>query len=380
MRALLLALLLASPSATQDTITLTVAPADRARRYVVAEAEFAGRKLPAPLRLRERESGKDVPCQWESADGGTRVRWLIADLPAGQKRSYVLQRGEGESVPPLTLREDSQGWLSVRAPDREITRYNFARHVGTHRKPYFYPLVVQGVNVLRGFPMEEREGEAKDHPHQTGIYHAYGEVNGKDYWSKVPIDHKRILVKEAGAACARIVSENHWGTDLVERQDVLVLNAGPDAVMDWTITLTAANEPVVLGKNKEGSFAVRVAAGLSAKGDAADKLLDSKGNKGEKAIRADSAPWVHYAGDVEGKRVGVSIMQHPSGFRSPSTWHVRAYGLFAANPYYVAGEHKLARGESITLRYRVYVHGGDFAVGRVADVFAGYSGATVAVE
>ena len=155
--------------------------------------------------------------------------------------------------------------------------------------------------------------------------------------------------------------------------------------MDWTITLKAENGPVVLGKDlkmaKEGAFAARLTGQLSqAKGDAPEIILDAKGEKGEKAARANGSPWVDYSGAVDGKKVGISVMNHPGSFRYPSDWHVRAYGLFAANPWIIKGENTLAKGESLTLKWRVYVHSGDAAAGKVADVFAGYANAQATAE
>jgi methane monooxygenase PmoA-like len=232
--------------------------------------------------------------------------------------------------------------------------------------------------------MEPKPDEPTDHHHHTGMFFAFGEVNGKDYWTSVPIDSKKV-VAEAGPACVRIVAENAWGDDLVEFRDVRILNAGEDVIVDWTVTLTAANGPVVFAKDlklaKEGAFGIRVAASLSSKtGDAPETISDAEGRKGEKDVRAGAAPWAHYSGDVDGKRIGIAVMNHPSSFRYPGDWHVRAYGLFAANPWILKGESSLAKGESITLRWRVYVHDGPLAEGKVADVFEGYARSTATVE
>jgi len=75
-------------------------------------------------------------------------------------------------------------------------------------------------------------------------------------------------------------------------------------------------------------------------------------------------------------------MDHPTSFRHPTHWHVRTYGLFAANPFGLKdfsggkaepGDHTLASGESLTFRYRVLLHTGDEKEGRVAEIFKAYS-------
>ena len=387
---------LAAARAPKESATLSIPAHEKDRRYVLAEAPLPGNVAP-PFVAKDKDTGKTLACQWDEKT----LRVLVGAISAGTKKSIVVEHGEADKIPGMALKDDPGGWISVQAPGREITRYHTGAPAEKHKKPFFYPLIGHGVNVLREYPIGPgKEGETKDHPHHTGMYHAFGEVNGKDYWSKNPIAPKKVLKKEAGPAYARIVAENAWGEDLVETQDVMVLNSGEDAVVDWTITLKAAKD-AVLGKDqkmaKEGSFALRLVAGMSqAKGDAPEMMSDSKGNKGEKAIRGDTAPWVDYIGDVEGKKVGVSVMNHPSSFRYPTTWHARAYGLFAANPWYVTeaeeaakkrgdkfdrvGQNTLAAGETLTIRYRVYVHEGNSAVGKVADVFEGYTTARAAAE
>jgi hypothetical protein len=354
----------------QDAVTVTAPAHDKERRCVLLETKLAG---PGPFRARDKDSGASVAAQGD----GTVVRWLVPSIPAGAKRTYVVEKGEAAGATALVVAE-SDGVVAIKGPDREITRWYPA--AGTaNKKPCFYPLTAHGVNVLRGYPLEDRAGEAKDHPHHTGIYHAFGEVNGREYWSKTNIVNRKAE-KSAGPVYARVRAENVWGEDLVETQDVFVLNAGADAVLDFTITLTAAQD-VVFGRNpkmaKEGSFAVRVGTELTRKGDAPEMMSDALGNKGEKAIRAAAAPWVDYSGEIGGKKVGVAVMDHPTSFRAPTNWHVRAYGLFAANPWLVRGENELKKGDSLTLRYRIYVHAGGPEDGKVADVYAGFANAKV---
>ena len=103
---------------------------------------------------------------------------------------------------------------------------------------------------------------------------------------------------------------------------------------------------------------------------------------------ASCASWVDYSGpvvDATGSEqvAGITILNHPDSFRFPTYWHVRDYGLFAANPFGVhdfeakkekgAGNHILPQGESLTFKYRVIFHKGPGDPGQIKHVFSQYS-------
>jgi hypothetical protein len=85
---------------------------------------------------------------------------------------------------------------------------------------------------------------------------------------------------------------------------------------------------------------------------------------------------------VEGKTVGVAIFDHSQNPRHPTWWHVRDYGLFAANPFgrkdfeglkdKNAGNLVIPAGQSVTFRYRFYFHEGDEQQAKVAERYAEY--------
>jgi hypothetical protein len=108
------------------------------------------------------------------------------------------------------------------------------------------------------------------------------------------------------------------------------------------------------------------------------KIVNSEGINDTKAW-GKAASWVDYTGPVDGKTVGISILNHPSSFRYPTTWHVRDYGLFAANPFgyhdfgqKTSGEYVLPKGDSIQFRYRVILHDGDTASADLPTAFRAY--------
>ena len=84
---------------------------------------------------------------------------------------------------------------------------------------------------------------------------------------------------------------------------------------------------------------------------------------------------------MNGRIVGVAIFDHPQNPRHPTWWHVRDYGLFAANPFGLhdfekkppgAGNLNVSAGQNVTFRYRFYIHRGDEKEGKVAQHYEAY--------
>ncbi len=80
--------------------------------------------------------------------------------------------------------------------------------------------------------------------------------------------------------------------------------------------------------------------------------------------------------------IGIAIFDNPQNPKHPTWWHVRDYGLFAANPFGVSDfEHKpkgtgnitIPEGESLTFKYRIYIHKGNHEQGKVAEHYKEYA-------
>jgi len=110
------------------------------------------------------------------------------------------------------------------------------------------------------------------------------------------------------------------------------------------------------------------------------RIITSEGLENEQAWGKPAA-WVDYHGPVGNETLGIAILNHPSSFRYPTHWHVRTYGLFAANPFGLhdftggkqRGDHTMRKGDTFTLRYRVIFHRGDEKQGKIAEAFAAYA-------
>lgn len=259
-------------------------------------------------------------------------------------------------------------------------------------KPILFPIIgPTGAAMTRSYPIETpQEGERIDHPHHRSFWFTHGNVGGVDFWSEREGGHgsiiQREVVKVAGGDTGEISVICDWmspdGKKILEDERTYTFSASGDArVIDFDITLTASDQDVKFGDTKEGTFGIRVPTSIDVDTKKGGAIVNSSGQR-DRGAWGKPAEWVDYHGPVDGETVGVAILNHPSSFRFPTHWHVRTYGLFAANPFGlhdfkgdddVDGSHVLAAGESITLRYRVIFHRGDQDAAGIAEAFSRYA-------
>jgi Methane oxygenase PmoA len=252
----------------------------------------------------------------------------------------------------------------------------------TYAKPIVWPLRGPGgVTLTRDWPMKpDTAGESKDHPHHKSVWFTHGAVNGVDFWSendkagKVVTQAVTKAAPEAGAAV--IESRNHWvapGGEVV-CADVTTIRCGLEGearFLDFEISITASSGDVTFGDTKEGTMAIRTRPELNLEANklAAGRCVNSEGLTG-KALWGQRARWVDYWAPVQGKVLGIALLDHPGNLRHPTTWHAREYGLIAANPFGLhdfskgkapknAGDFILKAGHSQKWRYRLLLHSGD---------------------
>ena len=151
--------------------------------------------------------------------------------------------------------------------------------------------------------------------------------------------------------------------------------------MDIEIVLTGVKDSItVLGK-KDSGLTVRVAHSMCVDAGQGGSIVNSKGDIDGNAW-GKRCEWVDFHGPVEGKTMGVAMLNHPDSFRHPTPWHARKYGLFTANPFALKevggekerGDFDLQKGESITLKHRIIFHEGDEKAAAIADAWNEYAG------
>jgi hypothetical protein len=260
----------------------------------------------------------------------------------------------------------------------------------TGPKPILWPVVgPTGVEMTRAYPMKDLPAEKHDHPHQRSLWFTHGDVNGVDFWSETKghgsIAHREYLRLQDTDDQALITTRNDWLDTAGKRvmQDIrdLTFRAGEGwRSIDFDLTLHASDGPVTFGDTKEGSLGIRIPTVMDVNSQHGGHIVNSEGQTDQDAW-GKPASWVDYYGKVDGQAVGIAFLNHPASFRYPTRWHVRDYGLFAANPFGlrdfvgkqdVDGSVTLPKGESIGLRFRIVFHTGDTKEAKVVEMFARY--------
>lgn len=235
------------------------------------------------------------------------------------------------------------------------------------RRPYFaHVKTLSGKQVTRNHPpvaSQDQTDHAEMHP---GIWMAFGDLNGFDYWrNKATVKHIRFSKKPTGGkTTASFTEEKHY---LGDRDSVI-------CVEDFTCTLQLldigylliwdshfhAKQQFYFGDQEEMGLGFRVATPIcELKGGT---LSDSTGRRTAKAIWSQSAEWCDYSATIDNEQLGMTLFCHPENFR-PSWMHARNYGLLVANAF---GRKAMQKGttskyvvkpkESLRLRYAIWIY------------------------
>ena len=250
------------------------------------------------------------------------------------------------------------------------------------RKPILYPLISpDGVTLTRGNP--PLPGERTDHPHHTGLWFNYSNVNNIDYWNNSDaikpearakygsIDHDRIVSAKSGATSGELVTESTWypASDVPSvgsNQQPPVLHqttryvfsklidrrqAGPRHRHDRdaeghlkppssTTTRTecsASASPTSSSRRRAKPEVLRDANGIATPvaaptAGATGVYRTSEGKVGDDAW-GTRGKWCELsATTADGKAETIAVLDHTGNPNYPTYWHARDYGLFAVNP------------------------------------------------
>ncbi len=248
-----------------------------------------------------------------------------------------------------------------------FTSYRWEERI---KRPVLLPIMTSSGNFLtRGFPIETRNGETIGHPHQVGASFVYGDVNGFDFWNSSTfrtakelermgkIVHCKVLKTKVSKGKAELLTESDWispkGEKLLTETTKFIFQAnGKTRWIDRETILTANDQNVTFGDNKEGLFMIHLNRQLQQNNQFPTKITNEKGNISEaktnenltgeylnsekligEKIWGTLGKWASVSGKIENEEITVAIFDHPKNLNFPSSMMVRPYGLLALNPF-----------------------------------------------
>jgi len=274
-------------------------------------------------------------------------------------------------LPVLSAERLDDRWI-VRVDEETFTVYRF----GSGQKyPYFYPVngPLSGLSVTTESSLP--------YPHHRSLFFGCDKVNGGNFWQE---GNERGQIVSRGAVLVRN------GPDAVILQDIcdwaipgqapIILDqrtytlSAPSRtlrVMDVTVVLKALTD-IHIEKTNHALFSARVVPALSVKSGGV--LINAEGARSEKDTFGRPSAWCDYSGTHAGVQEGLAIFDSPKNPWYPCTWFTRDYGFFSPTPmdWLPAEGYRLKKGGTLSLQYRVVVHGGDHEAAGIADMYSAW--------
>jgi len=273
------------------------------------------------------------------------------------------------------------GTLTVMDGPLPVLTYRFADNLPPGldakqvRSCYIHPLYsLDGEALSADFPV--------DHLHHHGLFWTWPSATVRGVatqtWHPAEPSLRQQFVKwaarDADKDGARLVVENVWRLaekeDVVEETVALVIHeASPTGrAIDIAIVLRPVGGPLELRGSSEASKGY---GGLTFRG--APLLKGAAMTTDAGPLTEDSVGTPFRWADVSTADLGVAVFVHPDHPGYPVPWLVRNSYAGVLNPCWPGLEGAvLAADVPISLRYRIYVHRGDAASGRVKEAYEAY--------
>jgi hypothetical protein len=251
--------------------------------------------------------------------------------------------------------------VSLQRDGAEIARCWFSPSL---RRPFIFPVIgPAGRSLTRmGHPHDP-----ETHSHHNSVWISHSDVNGINFWADSGgtgrVIHRRIERFEDGMEDTAMLSVNAWTSDagavLLNERRLVTARRLPEG--EWWLLIDLALEPagqdVVFGKTPFGLIGVRMAKTIGVD-DGGGTIRNSEGAADEPQVFWKRARWVDYAGPVTPQASeGITLMDHPANPNHPAAFHVRRDGWMGCSLTLDAAR-TVRKGETLRLRYGLYVHAG----------------------
>jgi len=283
-------------------------------------------------------------------------------------------------------------WNEV--PGRSLTLFADGRELWCLRyapeqtQCYFHPL------ALPGTPPLTRDAPA-DHAWHHGLWFSWKYIDGVNYWEhaagtgrpagRTRWDEPSVEARPDHSARIRLDVEYAPGPGsavLAEWRTITVSRPAPDGSysIDWEGRFTALAERVVLDRTPlPGEPGGKVYGGYAGLSLRLANLEQRAASTPEGMVEFNAQERYRgrhrafdYSGLLAGRPVGVAVLDDDDNPNAPSPWYaIRSREMTFFTPAVLCyGPLELARGESVTLRYRILVHRGRWDAARLAATLA----------
>jgi hypothetical protein len=295
--------------------------------------------------------------------------------------------------------DEAKQRIDILIDGKLFTSYRYEERI---RRPVLLPVMSAGGNfVTRGFPVETRNGETINHPHQVGVSFVYGDVHGFDFWNNSPfrsaeelkrmgkIAHRKVLKQKAINGKAELVTKSDWISPkgeslLIENTKFVFSTDGKTRIIDRETTLRANGQDVTFGDNKEGLFLIHLNRQLQQNNQFPVKITDENGNISEaqtgenltgeylnsegligEKIFGTLGKWASVSGKINEENLTVAIFDNRANHNfENASMMVRPYGLLALNPFgrkayepsAEARKFVLTKGKTIKFKHRLMIY------------------------
>ncbi len=249
--------------------------------------------------------------------------------------------------------------LTVLWEEVPLLVYNYSQEFA---KPFIHPLYAPGGLVLT-------QNSPSDHPHHRGVFVAWADVSGYDFWSeeKQPDPKKRGRILHQGFQSLRAKRDialfepiHRWLTP--EGEEVLIEHPkwtvyapeDPDwYLIDVELVYTSEKEVCFNTPPSYGGLALQLSSEI--RGGLILNARDRVGVAGTYGCRAE---WCGYAGQTrEGRWVGLVVFDHKGNPRHPTFWFVKDEPSGFLSPAFTyAQAYLLQPNQPLRLRYRIAIH------------------------
>lgn len=234
-------------------------------------------------------------------------------------------------------------------------------------RPYFCDVYApDGTRVTRNHPPIEGVDRTDHATYHPGIWLAFGDISGADFWrNKASVVQEAFVVRKGEGNTPDVLqlTNRYESANAVICSETCSIRFIPDTdgcLILWESTFENPDADFTFGDQEEMGLGVRVASPIAVINGGG--MRNAEGLENEEGVWGKPSAWCDYSAVIDGRRTGIVLMTHPGNFR-PSWFHARDYGLLVANPFgqnaFTEGEKSavtVKAGDKFVLRFGIQVY------------------------